>query len=341
MKNKKQNTILLLLLGFFFLQSFYLRDILFVTPDGWPQPVYNFENNPLSAEKIELGRHLFYDPVLSIDSSTSCANCHLQYTAFTHVDHDLSHGVFNRIGTRNSPALTNLAWSPSFMWDGSINHLDMQALAPIEAHSEMGHDFTKLITQLQQSKKYPKLFEQAFGTQEITGEHFLKALSQFQLTLISANAKYDKVMRQEEGITFTEQEERGYRLFKANCESCHREPLFTTFEFKNNGLPIDTTLYDYGRGMITKQAQDSLTFKIPSLRNVEFSHPYMHDGRFRKLSQVINHYTSGIHQSKTLALELKDGIDLNEMEKVDLVAFLLTLTDKEFLFNPKHSFPRE
>lgn len=320
--------------------SFATISIPFTTPKDWPEPTYDFSKNPLTVEKIELGRQLFYDPILSRDSTISCASCHLQYTAFTHVDHDLSHGIDGRIGTRNSPSLMNLAWSPVFMWDGAVNHLDMQALAPINHADEMGEDFANVINKLQRSTKYTSLFEKAFGDTEITGEFFLKALSQFELSLVSANSRYDKILRKEEDIAFSEQEANGYSIFKDHCASCHQEPLFTNHKFENNGLPVDTTLNDWGRLLITKNPEDSLKFKVPTLRNLEFSYPYMHDGRFKKISQVVKHYTSGIQNNPTLSAKLKKPIVLSKEEQIDLTAFLLTLTDKEFLFNPAHSFPR-
>jgi len=311
---------------------------LFTTPKNWPKPIYNFKKNQLTGSKILLGRVLFYDPILSRNNTISCANCHSQYNAFTHVDHSLSHGINDRIGTRNSLVLMNLAWQKSFMWDGAINHLDMQALAPISHHDEMDENIKHVTEKLQDSKIYPLLFYKAFNDSNITGENTLKAISQFMLTLISANSKYDKVKRMEE--TFTNQEENGYKLFKQNCASCHTEPLFTNLAFENNGLPIDSLLNDIGRKKITQNEQDFLKFKVPTLRNIEFSNPYMHDGRFKRIYDVINHYTN-IQKSKTLAPQLQKQIVLTSNEKVDLIAFMLTLTDKEFLFNPKFGFPKE
>jgi len=215
-----------------------MQDTLFVRPATWPVPQYDFSKNPLTIEKIELGRALFYDPILSRNNMISCASCHSPFTAFAHVDHALSHGVDNRIGTRNAPALMNLAWHESFMWDGAINHLDMQPLAPIHNKDEMDEDVSNVAVKLQQSKIYPVLFYKAFGDSMITGEHELKAISQFMLTVISANSKYDRVQRKEE--EFTSQEQNGYRLFQQNCSSCHKEPLFTNLQFENNGLPVDT-----------------------------------------------------------------------------------------------------
>lgn len=312
---------------------------LFYIPKNWPKPVYNFKNNPLSKEKVFLGRNLFYDPILSRDNSISCASCHSPYNAFTHVDHNLSHGIEDRIGTRNSPTLMNLAWHKSFMWDGAINHLDMQALSPISHPDEMDEKIENVILKINHTKKYKTLFFNAFGDSTATGEKALKAISQFMLTLISANSKYDLVKQHK--AQFTSQEQNGYKLFQKHCASCHQEPLFTNLKFENNGLKIDPKIKDWGRMKITNNPQDSLKFKVPTLRNIEFSFPYMHDGRFKKLNQVLNHYTNEVQYSPTLSQALTKSIKLTSNEKVDVIAFLLTLSDREFLFNQAHGFPKE
>jgi len=314
------------------------KNKLFEAPNNWPKPVYDFTKNPLSAEKIKLGRALFYDPILSKNNTISCASCHSSFNAFTHVDHDLSHGIYDRIGTRNSPTLMNLAWHPSFMWDGAINHLDVQALAPINHPNEMGEKIESVVAKLQKARKYSLLYFKAFGDSIVTGEHTLKAISQFMLTLVTANSKYDSVMRKQSW--FTVQEKNGYALFQKQCAACHKEPLFTNFEFENNGLPLDSTLKDYGRMKVTNKRGDSLKFKVPALRNIEFSYPYMHDGRFKRLSEVIKHYTSGVQKSKTLSKILEKPISLTSDERVDILAFLLTLSDKSFIYNPKYAFPK-
>ena len=329
--------VIVILLIVYFGFSFKSQLYQFVYPNYFPEPEYLFENNALSEEKIELGRHLFYDPILSSDNTISCASCHSPYNAFAHTDHSLSHGINDRIGTRNAPALFNLAWNKSFMWDGAINHLDMQALAPLNHQAEMNEDLKNVIDKLQKKKIYPDLFYHAFGDSIITGEHFLKSIAQFQLSLISAKSKYDQMKLGE--LNFTEQENNGYKLFKNNCNSCHIEPLFTSHKFANNGINVDSTLNDFGRWNITKMSSDSLLFKIPTLRNLKYTFPYMHDGRFRKLKEVLNHYSSGIYDSKTLSKELKIPIKLTSREKVDLIAFLLTLNDKTFVFDKKHQFP--
>lgn len=321
--------------------AFKSAALLFVVPPGWPAPVYDLSKNTITEAGFQLGRRLFYDPLLSRDSTISCSSCHLQATGFAHVDHALSHGIEGRIGKRNAPAMMNLAWSKSFMWDGGVNHLDMQPLSPIGSPDEMDADIGQVVEKLNQSSKYRRMFETAFGDSVATGQRTLQALSQFVLMLNSYNSKYDHYIRQEPGGTFTEQELNGLQIFRKNCAACHTEPLFTNQEFSNNGLAVDTFLKDIGRMKITGNPADSLKFKVPTLRNIQFTFPYMHDGRFKKLLEVVNHYTDGIEHSPTLDARLQAPIVLRHEEKIDLVAFLLTLTDRDFLFDPRFGFPRE
>ena len=307
-------------------------------PDHFPAP-YNKIERPPNRKRVELGRQLFYDPILSKDSSISCASCHSPFNAFAHTDHDLSHGIHDSIGTRNAPALFNLAWHKLFMWDGAANHLEVQALAPITHPGEMADNIQHITQKLKASYFYQNEFSAIYKDGNITGERILKCLSAFQLTLISANAKYDSVKL---GTSrFTPQESKGYELFKSNCNTCHKEPLFSTFEFANNGLSVDTTLNDIGRYNVSKDASDSLLFKIPTLRNLKYTFPYMHDGRFDKLRQVLNHYSHGVMNSPTLDPRLKDKLNLSSKEKTDLIAFLLTLNDQKFVFEREHSFPKK
>lgn len=332
--------IILVSLSLVFLLSFTFikpKPIYIKIPKGWPKTNYDFSKNPLTEEGFQLGRQLFYDPILSKDSTISCANCHLQATGFTHVDHSLSHGIDGKIGTRNSMTIMNLAWSKTFMWDGGVNHLDVQPLNPITSPFEMNESLASVVNKLQKSDKYKILFKNAFGDENITGQRILKAISQFELMLVSSNSKYDKVMRNE--AIFTDQEKNGYRLFKINCASCHTEPLFTNGDFENNGIAIDTTLNDIGRKRITEKQEDYLKFKIPTLRNIQFTTPYMHDGRYKKLTEVIKHYNS-LGKNKSVSKKLQKPMNLTDNERVDIVAFLLTLTDNEFLFNPFFSYPR-
>lgn len=334
----KKGAVILIGLWLLFVAAGNEEKSLFNIPQGWPKPEYDFSKNPLTPAKVELGRALFYDPILSRNNAVSCASCHSPYTAFAHVDHDLSHGIEDKIGTRNAPALMNLAWGKLFMWDGAINHLDMQSLFPITHPLEMDEKIEHVVLKLQLSPVYPKLFNNAYGDSVVTGEHLLKAISQFMLTLVSSNARYDSVMRHQ--ATFTAQELNGYKLFSKNCSSCHTEPLFTNQQFENNGLPLDTTLKDIGRMKVTQNTSDALKFKVPTLRNIEFSYPYMHDGRFKRLSEVLKHYSTGIEHNSTLSAQLNKPIVFTSEEKVDLIAFLLTLTDKSFLFNTEYGYPR-
>lgn len=313
----------------------------FRAPKKWPDPEYDFRKNPITLEGFELGRKLFYDPILSRDSTISCASCHLQYTGFAHVDHKLSHGIDGKKGTRNAPALINLAWNSNFHWDGGVNHIEVQALNPLQHPAEMDSKLEDVIARLQRSKTYPELFARAFGSSEITVPRLMKAITMFDLMLVSSNSKYDQVMRKDKGVAFTEQEEKGLELFREHCEMCHTEPLFTNSFFANVGLPIDPELNDVGRYSITHDPTDSLLFKIPTLRNVEFTFPYMHDGRFRKLKEVIDFYSSDIDpKAKNLHPSLRFRKNFTDNEKKDILAFLFTLTDKEFLFNKRFSFPK-
>ena len=306
-------------------------------PSNWPKPNYDFEKKPLYKERVKLGRKLFYDPILSGNDMVSCASCHLSFTAFTHVDHALSHGINDSIGTRNAPVLINLAWNKLFMWDGAVNNIEVQALAPISHASEMGNDLVTLLPKLNEHDVYPALFKTAFGEEKITSKQLLLALAQFQLTLVSANSKYDKVKA---GVLkFTEQEANGYKLFQQNCNGCHKEPLFTTTEFENNGLQPDANLRDSGRYQVTRMSKDLFKFKVPTLRNIQYSFPYMHDGRYNNLNEVLNHYRAD-QELNVINQQNKPVIQITEHEKVDLIAFLLTLSDREFLFNPDYGFPR-
>jgi cytochrome c peroxidase len=314
-------------------------EIKFVVPKGWPRPAYNFSKNPVTQDGFKLGRKLFFDPALSRDSSTSCASCHLQFTNYTHVDHALSHGINGLKGMRNTLSIINLAWNKSFMWDGGISNLETQPLAPIENKVEMDNSLANIVTALKKSPSYTAKFKKAFGDNaEITGPLVLKALTQFMISIQSYNSKYDKVMRHESGVTFTESEKNGLSLFRKHCESCHKEPLFTNNSYENNGLEPDPTLKDGGRIKITGNKADSLKFRVPSLRNIEVSYPYMHDGRYRNLEMVLFHYSAGIAHTYNLSAKLQKPIPLTENNKKDIIAFLKTLTDREALYDKRFSY---
>lgn len=317
-------------------------ELIIPVPKGWPKPAYDFRKNPVTKNGFDLGKKLFFDPMLSRDSTVSCASCHLQFTNYTHVDHPVSHGIKGLKGTRNTISLVNVAWNKTFMWDGGINNLEVQPLAPIQNPVEMDNSLEEVIARLKGSQAYKVKFRMAFGdSADITGQRVLKALAQFMATLVSFNSKYDKVMRGEEGIAFTPEEKQGLKVFRKNCESCHREPLFTNNEYENNGLPVDPKLRDGGRIKITGLASDSLKFRVPSLRNVEVSYPYMHDGRYRNLQMVLFHYSAGIEQTVNISGKLKKPLDLTEADKNNLIAFLKTLTDKEYLYDARYRAPAE
>lgn len=304
----------------------------------WPKPIYNFENNSKSDVGFELGRLLFYDPKLSRDETISCASCHLQYTGFAHVDHNVSHGIDGRKGTRNAPALINLIWNVSFHWDGGVNHLEAQAINPIQHPKEMDNSLENVLNYVNSNQKYRTLFAQFSGDSVANTQSFLRAITQFVGSLISSDSKYDKFIRGE--IEFTVQESNGFELFKQNCNSCHTAPLFMSNQFVSNGLPVDTNFNDVGRYAITLDPNDSFAFRVPTLRNIEYTFPYMHDGRFNSLGEVINYYNSQVELSATHHDRKLDSINLSDTEQKDLIAFLKTLTDKGFLYNPKYGFPK-
>jgi cytochrome c peroxidase len=304
-------------------------------PKGWPKPAKDiFANNPLTEEGFQLGKRLFYDGRLSKDGNFACASCHQQFAAFATYDHDFSHGFNNLFTMRNAPALFNLAWTPLLHWDGGSNHIEVQALAPLTAHNEMAEDIDSVLKKLRKDSAYPKLFKAAFGSTLINSQRMLKALAQFTGSIVSSNSKYDKVLRGE--ANFTPSEQKGYAFFKLKCATCHTEPLLTDNSFRNNGLEVNSYIKDYGRMRITNNKNDSLKFKVPSLRNVAVSFPYMHDGRYYSLGQAIDHYrTKIVTEQLTLDTLLKNRITISNAEKNDLIYFLFTLTDTTLTKSPR------
>jgi cytochrome c peroxidase len=312
-----------------------MADIVFAgfqQPDNFPTPVYHFTTNPVTKDGFELGRKLFYDPILSANNTISCGSCHIQTAGFTHHGHSVSHGIFDRLGTRNSPPIMNLAWSKTFMWDGGIFDLDLQPIAPITNHVEMDDSISNVLNRLRNSTQYPALFNKAFGSTEINSAVFLKALSQFMVMCVSSNAKYDSVKRHL--AVFTATEAAGYTVYQTKCSSCHSEPLFTDQSFRNNGLSIPN-LNDQGRYNVTLLESDRYKFKTPSLRNLDYTAPYMHDGRFFTLDAVLDHYTSQVQNTQNLDPILQQGnqrgIALSGEERTQLLAFLKTLNDRSFV----------
>lgn len=305
-------------------------------PEYFPEPHYTFTQNKLSKEGFELGRALFFDPVLSIDSSISCASCHAQVHAFADHNTALSTGVFGRKGLRNSPAIINVAWQTSFMWDGGINHIEVMPFGPIDNVNEMNETLPNILKKLRQHPTYPDRIQRVFGETPVQSQQIFYALAQYMGMLISSDAKYDQVRRGEN--SFTASEEKGYLLFREHCATCHSEPLFTDHSFRNTGLPNKNG--DTGRYHITSDSGDLYKFKVPTLRNVELTYPYMHDGSLGTLKSVLDHYSEGMifysNLDTVFLNEEPHGLRLTEREKEDIISFLHTLTDKHFI--SRHDF---
>lgn len=305
----------------------------FIIPKGFPVPTKNiFANNKLTEEGFQLGKKLFYDTRLSKDGEVSCESCHQQFASFSTYDHDLSHGVDNSFTNRNAPVLVNLAWMDNMHWDGGINHLEVQPLSPITMPNEMGETLDAVLAKIKADENYRSMFKSAFGDANITTQRMLKAFAQYTGSLVSANSKYDKVKRGE--AAFIVPEQKGYEIFKANCNTCHIEPLFTDNSFRNNGISLNR-FNDIGRQKITLDKKDSLKFKVPTLRNIGLSLPYMHDGRFGDVEKVIDHYRNLDTNLVNLDPLLKKKIIMTEKEKKQLALFLYTLTDTSFTKNKR------
>lgn len=305
----------------------------FTIPPGFPQPVYNFQAHPVTEEGFALGRKLFYDGRLSVDGHFPCSSCHQQVAAFTTFEHDRSHGYNESHTLRNAPGLANLAWYKVYKQDGSANTLESISLAHITAPNEMGETMDNVVAKLKNDTAYKRLFTAAFGTEQVTSDRILNALSQFVVNLVSANSKYDKVKRNE--TSFTVEEQNGYSVFQAKCATCHAEPLFTDFSIRNVGLELDDSLKDYGRMMVTGNKADSLKFRVPSLRNVDLTSYYTHDGRYSMMRMMLEHYRTGVKQSATLDPLLTNGISFTIEEENNLIAFLRTLSDSSYINNSR------
>ena len=318
------------------------RPLTLERPSNFPEIAYNLDANPLTQEGFELGKALFYDGRLSLNNAIPCAFCHEQAFAFTHHGHNLSHGVNGGIGFRNSLPIQNMAYMNEFMWDGASSNLDLQPIIPITSHLEMGETLSNVITKLNAVPYYQEQFAKAFADGEVSSENMLKALSQFMVMMQSSNSRYDKYVRGETGGTMNQIELDGMATFENKCSSCHATDLFTDQSYRNNGLTINPMLDDKGRFLLFENPDDLYKFKVPSLRNVEHSYPYMHDGRFATLEAVLNFYDSGMVNTGTIdpIFQRDDGsfgISLTSYEKESLIAFLKTLTDNEFLNDERFS----
>jgi cytochrome c peroxidase len=310
-------------------------------PSGLPDMVIPTDN-PLTEEGVALGRKLFYDPILSGNNQMSCGTCHKQAFAFTDSTLSLSIGIDGHPGTRNTMSLANLGFQRKFFWDGGAADLESQVIGPIQNPLEMHQELPAMIAKLNASPEYPALFSKVFGSATITTPMVMKAIAQFERTLISANSKFDQYKRGT--ATLTAEESRGKDIFEAedkgDCTHCHSlGSTFSDFEFRNTGL--DSIPVDAGRAKITLLSTDSGRFKTPSLRNIALTAPYMHDGRFKTLGECIDHYNTGFHYTANLDGSLLHKVKgrLSAQDKADLIAFLNTLTDYEFIHNPKFAKP--
>ncbi|MEX0965988.1 MAG: cytochrome c peroxidase [Bacteroidia bacterium] len=304
---------------------------------GYPIPNLP-DDNPLTVEGISLGRMLFYDPILSDDSSQSCATCHKIENGFSDPDR-VSTGINGNEGRRNAMAIINLAWGERFFWDGRVGSLEEQALNPVPDPIEMHQEWIYVLDKLQWHTVYPEKFEEVFGVNIIAPSHVVKAIAQFERSLISFNSRADRGQ-------LNAQEKRGDSIFnseKGDCFHCHIPPmLFTDNSFKNNGLDAR---YDGDKGLfeVTGNQRDIGKFKVPTLRNIELTAPYMHDGRFKTLEEVVDFYSEGLafhpNTDPLMKKVLQGGLRLTDQEKEDLVAFLKTLTDTSFINNPDFKDP--
>lgn len=312
------------------------------------------DDNPMTEEGVALGRMLFYEPLLSSTNTVACASCHKQANAFSD-DRQLSIGVSGTPTRRNSMSLVNLLWVKNLFWDGRANGLENQAVFPLTHPDEMGQSLEASAKKLAKTRRYPPLFQEVFGTSVITGEQITKALAQFERTLISANSPYDRSLKGE--TTLSASEQRGRDLFMrgpapergvrgGNCAHCHGGAKLMQEVFHNNGLDSIASA-DKGRQEITADGLDNGRFRVVTLRNIALTAPYMHDGRFASLEQVLDHYNEHFHFSPNLSHELRTShneptghrLGLTSSEKKDIIAFLHTLTDSTFVTNPAFANP--
>lgn len=303
-------------------------------PTDFPEVNSYVSLNKPTKYGAELGQKLFSDKRFSSDNTISCSSCHIQGNAFA--DHNArAIGIEGRIGLRNAPPLQNLMFLKFFNWDGSRLQLETQPLVPIITHEEMDSSILEVIGKIKDDASYKDLFKKAFGDQEITADRIYKSIAQFEYTLISANSKYDKVKRKE-GQLFTESEAAGYATFQQKCASCHSTELFTDQSFRNIGFPLNTDSNEAGRGRVTGIPSDFMSFRVPSLRNVEYTAPYGSFGQFATLRSVLDYFDNGVLSADNLDPAFKNNgnrIPLTEQEKENLIAFMKTLSDKGFIGN--------
>jgi cytochrome c peroxidase len=300
-------------------------------PEWFPLMEIAEDNQPTKA-RVELGRKLFYEPLLSLDSSVSCSSCHHPQNAFTD-GLSLSIGVDGALGMRNSPTLANIGFTPSLFHDGGVETLELQAQSPIFSVDEMHFTIAGFLARIESDEEYESMFREAYG-REPDAFGISRAIASFERTLISGNSRFDQYEYQGIPDALSEQELRGKALFfsaETECSSCHVPPLFTNYEFENIGLY--STYADSGRARISHLTQDRGKFKVPTLRNVEVTAPYMHNGSIASLEEVVAHFNSGGVGHPNQSVYVKH-LNLTNQAKADLVAFLKSLTDQSFLNNP-------
>ena len=301
-------------------------------PMGFPEPNNGFYTNVPTTYGVALGEKLFNDKKLSIDNTVSCASCHIQENAFA--DHNSKGiGVEDRIGLRNPPPVQNMAFMKAYNWDGNKSRLEDQVLVPIITHVEMDSSILEVIAKLEADGSYTELFNKAFNGEGITADGIYNSIAQFEYTLISANSKYDKVKRNEDE-SFTDAEAAGYQVFQDKCISCHSTELFTDQSFRNIGFPLNPDNEEAGRARVTGELEDYMRFRVPSLRNIEYTAPYGSFGQFETLKDVLDYLDNGVLEADNLDPILKDNgnsIPLTEVEKSNLISFMKTLSDTEFV----------
>lgn len=300
-------------------------------PIGFPEMNNSFHTNKPTKYGVELGEKLFNEKRLSADNSISCASCHIRSSAFAD-NHRQAIGIEGRIGIRNTPPIQNLAFMRFYNWDGSKLSLENQPIVPIITHEEMDSSILEVIGKIQNDVLYRELFQKTFGDENITPERIYRSIAQYEYTLISANSKYDKVMRNE-GIIFTESEKMGYQIFNQKCVSCHSTELFTDQSFRNIGFPINKDSNEAGRTRVTGNMDEYMSFRVPSLRNVELTAPYGSFGQFATLKDVLDFFDNGVLDADNLDPVFKNNnnrIPLTEQEKEHLISFMKTLSDLEF-----------
>lgn len=301
-------------------------------PIDFPELNSSVYNNMPTQYGVELGEKLFFDRQLSADNTISCSSCHIQESAFA--DHNpKAIGIEGRIGLRNAPPVQNMAFMQFYNWDGNKLQLENQPLVPIITHEEMDSSILEVIGKLESDPSYIELFNKAFQGEGITADGIYNSIAQYEYTLISSNSKYDRV-KQNEGETFTTSEAQGYAVFQNKCISCHSTELFTDQSFRNIGFPINPDSEEGGRARITGLVEDYMRFRVPSLRNIEYTAPYGSFGQFETLEDLLDYLDNGVLEADNLDPILKDNnnrIPLTTQEKTDLIAFMKTLSDAEFL----------